>query len=50
MCLAMAVRIRIYRGVNVSNGNGKAGAITANYYKSPRQGNYIIDYGSDTDR
>ena len=50
MCSVMEVRIRIYRGGNVSDGNGRAGAITANYYKSPRQGNYIIDYGSDADR
>ena len=40
----------IQGAVNVSDGNGKAGAITANYYKSPRQGNYIIDYESNTDR
>lgn len=31
----------IQDGVNVSKGEGNAGAITANYYKSPRQGNYI---------
>jgi hypothetical protein len=40
----------IQGGGNVSDGNGKAGDITANYYKSPRQGNYIIDYESNTDR
>jgi DNA (cytosine-5)-methyltransferase 1 len=31
----------IQGGVNVSDGEGNAGALTANYYKSPRQGNYI---------
>lgn len=31
----------IQGGVNVSNGEGTAGALTANYYKSPRQGNHI---------
>ena len=36
--------------INVTNGNGKAGALTANYYKSPRQGNYIIDYEGDSNR
>lgn len=36
------------QGVNVTDGNGKAGALTANYYKSPRQGNYIKENGSDT--
>jgi DNA (cytosine-5)-methyltransferase 1 len=35
----------IQGGVNVSNGEGNAGAITANYYKSPRQGNYIKENG-----
>ena len=30
-------------GVNVSNGEGSAAAVTANYYKTPRQGNYIKD-------
>lgn len=35
------VNKNIQGGVNVSRGEGNAGAITANYYKSPRQGNYI---------
>ena len=44
MCSVMEVKIRIYRGgVNVSKGEGKCGALTANYYKSPRQGNYILE-------
>jgi DNA (cytosine-5)-methyltransferase 1 len=35
------VNKNIQGGVNVSKGEGHAGALTANYYKSPRQGNYI---------
>lgn len=35
------VNKNIQGGVNVSDGDGNAGALTANYYKSPRQGNYI---------
>ena len=44
MYSVMVVKIKIYRGgVNVTDGSKTAGALTANYYKSPRQGNYIID-------
>ncbi len=42
----MAVQTRILRGgVNVSNGEGNACTVTANYYKTPRQGNYIEEKG-----
>lgn len=44
MCFPPEESIKILRGVvNVSNGEGSAAAVTANYYKTPRQGNYIKD-------
>lgn len=44
------VNKNIQGGINVSDGDGNAGALTANYYKSPRQGNYIKENGQKTNK